>query len=329
MGHLPRHHRKALIALQVAFALAVAWFAGRSIHRQWTAIEGAQLDVTLRWPWIILATAIVLATYLVLVEVWVIQLRAWGQRLGFLPAARIWFVSNLGKYIPGKVAGLGAMALLAERRGISPVAAVGSSILATLIGVAGGVAVVAVTGVRVIDVMFNVDGRSVPRWILAVVVLFAIGSLLLAPVLLPRGARLIARVSGRAPILPSLPAATVWLVAASSAFAWTMYGVAFHLFAIGVLDRGAGGTSGYIAVYTASYLAGLISLIPGGFVVREAALVVGLTALNLSTAPEAALLALTSRIWLTILEILPGAVFLLVPSDGRTIEPPTPASSPR
>jgi uncharacterized membrane protein YbhN (UPF0104 family) len=94
-----------------------------------------------------------------------------------------------------------------------------------------------------------------------------------------------------------------------------------------MLGRGAGGPSGYIAVYTAAYLAGFLSLIPGGFVVREAALVLGLTALNLVTAPEAALLALTSRIWITILELLPGALFLLTRAEGRALGQGTPASS--
>jgi uncharacterized membrane protein YbhN (UPF0104 family) len=315
-----------VIAVQVAFAVAVAWFAGCTIQRQWTAIEQAQLVFTPRWAWIILATVIVFATYLLLVEVWVIQLRAWGQRLSFLPAARIWFIANLGKYIPGKVVGLGTMAVLAERKGISPLAAVGSSILATLIGIVAGLAVVMVTGVRVVDVVLDGNGMSVPRWVLAVVVVIAILSLVLAPVVLPRLAGIVARVSGRDTVLPSLPASTVWLVAASSALAWTLYGVAFQLFAIGMLGRSAGGPSGYVAVYTASYLAGLLSLIPGGFVVREAALVLGLSALNLASAPEAALLALTSRVWLTILEILPGAIFLLTRTERRALGPETPAS---
>ena len=326
---MPPRHRKTLIAVQVAFALAVAWFAGRTIRRQWTAIEDAQLALDPRWSWVVLATLIVFATYLLLVQVWVIQLRAWGPRLTFLPAARIWFISNLGKYVPGKVVGLGTMAVLAERRGISPIAAVGSSILATLIGIAAGVAVAMVTGVHIVELMLDGNGMSVPRWALGVVVGMAILALVLAPVVLPACAGLVARLSGRNTVLPALPAASVWLVAASSALAWTLYGVAFQLFAIGMLGRSAGGPSGYIAVYTASYLAGLLSLIPGGFVVREAALVLGLTSLNLSTAPEAALLALTSRIWLTILEILPGAVFLLIPSDPVTIEQGTPAAPPR
>src|SRR5215210_8487581 len=73
--HLPPRHRKTLIGVQVAFALAVAWFAGRTIRRQWTAIEDARLTLDPHWSWIVLAALIVFATYLLLVQVWVIQLR--------------------------------------------------------------------------------------------------------------------------------------------------------------------------------------------------------------------------------------------------------------
>ena len=324
---MPRPHRRAVLALQIVFAGAVAWFAGRTIRDKWTAIEQSQLTIAPHWPWLILSTAIMLATYLLLVEVWVIQLRAWGQRLPFIAAARIWFIANLGKYIPGKVVGLGTMFVLAERRGISPIAAVGSSVLATLIGIVAGLMVVMVTGAQVVDVVLEGNGTPVPRWIVGAVVAVSIAGLVLAPVVVPRMAGIVARLSGTKAILPSLPASTVWLVAGSSALAWTVYGVAFQLFALGMLGHAAGGPSAYVAVYTASYLAGLLSLIPGGLVVREAALVLGLAALNLATAPEAALLALTSRVWLTVLELLPGFFFLLTRAEGRAFGQGTPASS--
>ena len=49
---------------------------------------------------------------------------------------------------------------------------------------------------------------------------------------------------------------------------------------------------------------------PGGVGVRETVLVGLLTSLRLATPADAVLLATTSRIWLTVLEILPGLVFL-------------------
>jgi glycosyltransferase 2 family protein len=322
---LPRPRRKALLALQIAFTLAVAWFAGRTVQRQWADVEQARLTVDPRWGWIVLSALVVLATYLLLIEVWIVHLRDWGQRIAFLPAARIWFVSNLGRYIPGKVVGLGTMALMAERRGVSGIAAIGSSILVMLIGMVAGLAVVMTTGARVVEAVLEARGFSVPRGVVVAVVVAAIGGLLLAPVVLPRLAGLVARITGREAILPSFPASSVWLVAAGSGLSWVLYGIAFQLFTVGMLGHSAGGPGGYIAVYTAAYLVGLLSLIPGGLVVREAALVLGLSALSLATAPEAALLALTSLVWRTILEILPGALFLLMRAEDSSLGQGTPA----
>ena len=324
---MQRRRRSALIAVQVAFAAAVAWFAGRAIRDQWARVEDAQLALDPSWSWVILSAVVVLATYLLLVQVWVVHLRDWGYRLRFRAAARIWFISNLGRYVPGKVVGLGTMAVLAERGGVSAVAAVASSVVVMLIGIATGLAVVLVTGAGVADAVLAGSGFDLPGWTVATAVAVAIASLIAAPVALPWIASIASRITGRNSVLPKLPASSVWVIAAGSALSWILYGLAFELFAIGMLGRGAGGPTGYIAVYTASYLAGLLSLIPGGFIVREATLVLGLTALQLVTAPEAALLALTSRVWITILEILPGALFLLTRTEGRALGQGTPAGS--
>jgi hypothetical protein len=326
---LQRHHRKALlVGVQLLFALAVAWFAGRAIQRQWTAIEAANLTVAPGWSWVILSATIVLATYLLLIGVWIFHLRDWGHRVAFLPAARMWFVSNLGRYIPGKIWGLGTLAVMAERRDIPAVAAIGSSILVMLIGIASGLTVILVTGAGVVDAVLREQGITVPRGAVPLTVAFAIAWLAAAPIVLPGLAAVAGRLTRRPPVLPRLPAASVWTIAAASGLSWLLYGLAFQLFAVGILGRNAGGPAAYIAVYTASYLVGLLSLIPGGLVVREAALVIGLLSLELATAPEAALLAVTSRIWITVLEILPGILFLVTGSREVIPGQPTP-SDPR
>lgn len=313
---MKRHRRTALIGVQALFAVSVAWFAGRAIHRQWTAIEAADLAVAPKWPWVILSAMIVLATYLLLIRVWTFHLRDWGHHLAFVPAARMWFISNLGRYIPGKVWGLGALAVMSERRGLPAVAAIGSSILVMLVGMVAGLGVVFFTGAGVADAVLRENGVVPPRGAVPIIVGLGIAGLVIAPMMLPALAGIAGRLTGKAPVLPTLPATSVWIVAAASGLSWLLYGIAFQFFTIGVLGTSAGGPGAYIAVYTASYLAGLLSLIPGGLVVREAALVIGLLSLDLATAPEAALLAVTSRIWMTILEILPGVLFLASGTRG-------------
>ena len=64
-------------------------------------------------------------SYVVLIETWRQIVLAWGGRSRWPAAARIWFISNLGRYIPGKVWQIGAMGVLAQDAGVSSVAAVG------------------------------------------------------------------------------------------------------------------------------------------------------------------------------------------------------------
>ena len=54
----------------------------------------------------------------------------------------------------------------------------------------------------------------------------------------------------------------------------------------------------------------LFLFLPGGIGPREGVMVALLTALSLNTSKQAWLIAGASRVWLTILEILPGVLFL-------------------
>src|SRR5260370_7645332 len=46
------------------------------------------------------------------------MLRGWDQRLSYPNAARAWTLSNLGRYIPGKVWSVAGLVVLAERAGV-------------------------------------------------------------------------------------------------------------------------------------------------------------------------------------------------------------------
>jgi hypothetical protein len=94
---------------------------------------------------------------------------------------------------------------------------------------------------------------------------------------------------------------------------WVAYGVAFQFFVRGILGSDAGGVLSYIAVYAASYIIGFLALFaPGGAVVRESALVTGMVKLGLSSRPDALAVAIASRLWLTVLELIPGLFFIAV-----------------
>ena len=117
--------RSAFIAAQWLLAGAIVWYAIASLRGQWAGAADRLRSIHPDWSWIGLATIIVLLTYVLLIETWRRVIVASGETLAFGDAARIWFVSNLGKYVTGKVWQIAAMGAMAQRSGVSATAAVG------------------------------------------------------------------------------------------------------------------------------------------------------------------------------------------------------------
>ncbi len=312
---MARPRGRITLVAQWLIAAVVIGFAGRELAHQWKDVAPALKGLRTDWGRVLGSGAIVLSTYLILVEAWRATLRVWSESLPFGTAARIWFVSNLGKYVPGKVWQIAAMGAMAQKAGVSAAAAVGSSLIVNLVSIVAGFAVIAVTAAGKVGTAVGVGassngGRSAELAVIAIAIAGG-AALLLAPVAVPRLATLAGRVTGRSIPIPRVPPRAIWVAAASTTASWLLYGIAFALFAHGVSPRATGNASSYIAVYTGSYLAGYLALFaPGGVGVREAILVLAMPRFGLASAPDAAVIAITSRLWLTILEILPGLLLL-------------------
>ena len=303
-------------ALTVAFTGAVVVFGFQALRQQWSAVATLRATTTPDWGHIVTASALVLVSYLVLILTWRATVRAWGETLAVRPGARIWFVSNLGRYVPGKVWQIGAMGVMAQQAGVSAVAAVGSSLVVSLVNVIVGFGVVAATGLSMLRTLVPAGTPLVP--VLGVVLIATLGT----PWILPWAATVVTRLTGRQVTIPRLPARAVWIAAAGSAVGWLLYGLAFHGLTIGLLGHATGDARSSIAIFTVSYLAGFLALIaPGGIGVREVVMAGLLTGSGGASATEATWLVLASRLWLTVLEVLPGLLLLLLPR--RTGAAPT------
>lgn len=302
--------RRIFVAAQWLLAIAIVWFAARALRGQWSNAAARLESLRPQWIWILAATLIVLLTYGLLIETWRRVVVGSGQALTFPQAARIWFVSNLGKYIPGKIWSIAAMTMMARDQSVSGGVAAGSSVLIQLVTVVAGIGVVLVTGATA------VENQAIAFAVAAVI----LAMLIFAPRLLPAAGRLAGSVIGREVTLPQIHAPLVWMTVVSSVVSWIAYGVAFQFFVRGILGSAAGATTSYIAVYAASYLIGFLALFaPGGAVVRESAIVTGMVRLALSGQADALAVAVTSRLWLTVTELTPGFAYMLIGKRGRKV----------
>jgi glycosyltransferase 2 family protein len=298
-------------------AVAVIVLVGRVLWADLQQLRAQPIPVTPVWWLIALSGALFLSAHAVLVQTWRTVLGSWDATLPFWTAARIWSVSSLGRYLPGKIWQIGAMGAMARDVGVSPVAASGSAILGTLVNLVAGFAVALIGGRALLE---RSSGEAGTRGATLLVVV-ATAALLLAPVVLPKVTPWLGRRVGR-PVDARLPARAVIAALAGNIVAWLLYGAAFQLFMTGLLGAAAGGYAEYLAAYTISYLVGYLALFaPAGIGAREGAMVTVLSYAGLATRPEAALVALASRVWLTLLEVVPGFLFWAQASVRR--RPPT------
>jgi len=289
---------------QALVGLAIVVFALRALARNWDQLRSQPLEWQLRPGWLVLSLMLTWLMYALLILGWRSMLTGWGQRLDGWSAARIWILSSLGKYVPGKVWAVAGMALLAQRAGVAPWAATGSAVVMQVLAIGTGAAVAGLAGAHNIEAAQRGAGA-----VLMLLVAGAISSvgLLLWPPFLRRVLRLAApqAVGERQPTGRGIVVGI-----ATNIVAWLGYGLALWLLGRGLLPSSGLGLRLAIAVFTASYLAGFLALFaPGGIGVREGLFILMLQKpLGVGAATS---LALASRLLLTVAELGAAVPFLV------------------
>ena len=284
------------------FVAALIGAAAWALRTQLPAVRQVLARADLRWDLVALASVVVLGTYALLVEGWRRVLAALGGSLGAADAARVWFVSNLARYMPGALWQLGAMTELTRRRGVPVTISTSSAVVITIVNVFTGLVVATAFAASTPEVLDGTRGR----------IIVAAGALVLLamPVVAPRLVGLARRITGRELAIPRVGMRPVVVAAVSTALAWLAYGVAFWILTAAVLPGQWRDLPGCIALYTLSYLFGLFNPAPAGLGAAEGAMVLLAPQLGVATSAEAAVLAIAVRLWRTVLEIAPGLVAL-------------------
>lgn len=292
--------RTLLRVLQVAVAAIVVALIVRKIVAEWGAVKLALHESRPNWFALSASCLVVLATYGVLIETWRVVLRGWRHEIPLIDAARIWTISNLGKYLPGKVWSITALAVMSREYGVSAAEGATASVLVTLINTIVGFAVAIVAGAPLLKLS--------P----AVVILIAVMAIavLASPSALPQLGLAAGKMFKREIILRPLEHRVLLSAGALTCIAWLMYGVAFWLFTKGVLGAAPGALRDYVAVFAGSYLIGFVAIFsPAGVGFREGAMALALQRAGFAAGP-AYLLVVASRLWLTALEVIPPLIFL-------------------
>ena len=288
---------RVIHAAQILLGLAVTLFVIRYVSRNWNEVRDAHLEWHVSLVPLVAALCIVWGVFALQAEAWRRMVAGWGYPMSWVDGSAVWLLSSMAKYVPGKVWSLAGMAVMSERRGVPAWASTASAIVLQVLSLGTGALVVAIFGVGISRT------TSITAAIAAVA---AVGLALWRPLL----ARVVTRVAPGADLAHIPRAPVIVLGAAANLAAWIGYGVAFWLFARGVLPQSAPGLAESVGAYTASYVAGVVApFAPGGLGVREGVLVMVLRE-HTGLAPALALAAV-ARLGMTLAEVIATIPFLL------------------
>jgi uncharacterized membrane protein YbhN (UPF0104 family) len=291
---------------RVALVVVALVFCVYGLAYRWD--ETRHAVTTLSWPYIaaaLLAGVLGLGAWML---AWRSVLAGLGSPLPLRAAVRIYFVSQLGKYIPGSVWALVAQMELAKEHHVPRPRGATAALLAMATTIATGCAVAAVT-----LPLTSSDATHRYWWLL---VLAPILLALLHPRVVAYALNRVLRLARRQPLDRTVDLGTMVLTVAWTALGWLLFGVHAWL-----LVRAAGGSGLFLATgaYALAFTAGfLVVIAPGGVGVREAALTVALGPVLASGAPL--VVALASRVAMTTADLAWAGAAVLLGSRHPTVD---------
>lgn len=290
--------------LRVLLALVALAFLAYGLARNWTETSAALS----RLSWWSLGGSFlaVLAGLWFMLVAWRDILAGLGSPLPLRVAARVLFVGQLGKYIPGSVWAFAAMMELARDHGAPPRRTFSATALGLVTSLGCALALAAATLSRQI--------ASQAWWLLALIPVILVG---LHPRVMTWGLNLALRVARKEPLDRVLSGARMAKAAAWTMIGWLVYGV--HLWVLVGDVRPAGPSLYAVAAgaYALAWATGILTVVvPAGIGVREGAMVVALAPV-LDT-PRALAIAVVSRVMFTVGDAAwAGLGFLL--ARGRAV----------
>ncbi len=305
-------------------AAAVLYFLARLLVETWGDLAATGFQFRFDWPRLAVSLVLLVLARGFAVEAWRRILISLGEHFDFGFGARVWFLSNLTRYIPGNVWQVATMMVMVEQRGVSKTNALLSQVIYTALALAiAGLLGFTLPLVHP-EILSHLPGQiaayapyiepytvSAPYLIagafVALVVFFAL------PPVNRALAAITARLTCRAMATP-MPTFTRGLVPPVFSLAmWLTNGIAFYLFACSITPVSSGQIPAFIAMNAGAYLIGYLSFItPSGLGFREVTLAWMLA--SFFPEPFAIALSLIARLWTTAGELLGVVLVWIIPA---------------
>ena len=277
---------------EIAILVIAVFYIAKTLSRNWPSVA-AHLH-TANW-WLLLAGWCVFLVYFVLrATAWQLLMKSLGATIRPTEAARIWFLSEFSRYVPGNVWSFLGRVHLSEKSGVPR--------RITLVGLIIEIFMLLGSAALFVIIFFlampyaNLTGL---RW-LGLLAIPAI-ALLITPSLLEKLSARLFKLLKKEPVPFSISRRQLIVITLTFLAAWTAYGFASYLVAIAFTSITASAWW-LVSAFVVAWLLGYVSFItPMGLGVREGAVIAFLT--PVIGVGLAGLIAIATRVGLIISEL--------------------------
>lgn len=308
MVTVARGSRRVTLA-KIAFGAAVLAFGVVFVASRWSRVRAALADTSPGW--------LVLALVAAAIGQWASMLgfrsalSATSRRLPVGDAARMFFLSQLGKYLPGSIWPLLAVTEMGRRYGVARREAAVAGVLALLFSLVVG---------TLVGILFLLAGLAGAWWLL----LFLPPTVALAhPRVIGFGVERALRLARREPVELHLHGATLLGVLGWPVISWVFLGLQCWALVVALGGPVLGSLTASVGGFALAYTAGTLFVpAPAGAGVREAVLgfaLVGVIAQSSLGHDKVLVIVLLSRVLLALLDFAQAG--LAVALNRRTPNP--------
>lgn len=289
--------KRVVTVLRVAVAVLTLAAVVYAVVRNWADVSVHLGKIS--WGTFLLSTlAAALGTWLTMLG-WKALLRDLGSDLRTAPASGVYYVGQLGKYLPGSLWSVLVQADMASRLGVPRRRTAVTGLLALGFALLTGLLV----GLPSATYLVRSPSGGFPWWTLVAVPVVAV---LLMPALLNRLIGLLLRVLRRDPLEHDLSARAILTAFTTYVAVWLAFGVHTLLLSRAVAPSSGHLTTASLTGYALSVSLGmLLVVLPAGLGAREGVLTLILSVVM--PTPAAAAVAIVSRFIVTIVDVLAAA----------------------
>ncbi|MDA3838177.1 MAG: lysylphosphatidylglycerol synthase transmembrane domain-containing protein [Candidatus Delongbacteria bacterium] len=295
-------NEKFIRVVKLLLLALVLFFVVKNIVDNFSYIKDINL-LNLNFGYILPALLVTIISLFIPVFAWRYLLGTLGADLKILKAMRIWFISNLGRYIPGKVWQISGLILLSNKEGVtkktSSVSVIYSQIVANSIAL-------------LLWVVFTFgDNNWKGNLLILIVILVSLSSF---PFIINKLVNiiLIRMKKQKNEFVVSYSKFIIYVL--SQLLNWLVMGLAFIIFINLFTDLSIFDHPTTLFILPISWTLGLLAIFaPGGIGVREGIMTVYL---SMFISPGlAAVIPWIYRIWLTVFELLLAGIFYFFKGD--------------